>query len=901
MISLTALGFSQPAITLSPAVGPPTTTTLVSGSGFSPSAYVDIYFDSTDLAPTVTDNNGSFSKIALHVPASALPGKHWVKAVDSTGASAQAPFLVQTVWPQFRRDPAHTAYDPYENILSPETVGDLRALWKYTTGATVWSSPAVANGRLYFGSDDGRVYALDTKNGALLWKYATAAYVWSSPAVANGVVYVGSGATYGPGDHNVYGLNAATGGLLWKYTTGGDVQSSPVVANGVVYVTSADNNVYALNASTGALLWKYAGVPGSWSSPAVDNGVVYVGSGDGYVYALNASSGALVWRFKMTAGTNSSPAAANGVVYVGSGLGDDNLYALDAGTGALKWKYTTGAGVDSSPAVADGVVYVGSYDGNVYALNGGSGTLLWEHSTGYGAVFPSPAVANGVVYVGSDSNAYALDAGTGTLLWKYQGDKYISSPAVADGVVYIASSGGTVYAFGLPGGGGPAVTLTPASVTFQVLRTVGSASATQTVKLTNLGSAELDIAGITVTGSDSGDFAQSNNCPPTVASGGSCLITVTFTPTAQGVRTASVSMADSAPDSPQAVPLTGRGTFFQWSPRSLNLGDQKVGSSSAAQTVTLTNAGPAPITLFSVGIGGINAGDFSETNTCGSSLNPRASCTIEVTFTPTAVGGRIGHVAIRDSAFGGTHWVGLLGNGVGGHGVCTPPPSGMTDWWPGDGNAKDLLGRCNGVIQGGLTFTPGEVAKAFTFNGVDAAVKFGPAGDFARSDFTVDFWLRMGPSIHEEGVLEKRPSCSHGQFYGIRTDDTRVGHLEVEVDDGEGHYIDITTSRAINDGGFHLIALVRQGRTVSVYIDGTRDSTATMGAVANVSNSAPLTAGKSVCDGRDGTVPLKGQIDEIELFTRALAVSEIQAIYEAGSGGKCKKTRSASQPRKGSN
>jgi FG-GAP-like repeat len=212
--------------------------------------------------------------------------------------------------------------------------------------------------------------------------------------------------------------------------------------------------------------------------------------------------------------------------------------------------------------------------------------------------------------------------------------------------------------------GGPVVSLSPASLTFLLLRTVGTTSSTQTVKLTNVGSGELDISGITLTGPDPGDFAQSNNCPPTVASGGSCLITVTFTPTTQRLRTASVSITDSVPGSPQTVPLTGRGTFFEWSPRSLNMGDQKIGTSIAARTVTLTNAGPAPITIYSIEIAGVNAGDFTQTNTCGSSLKAEASCTIQVTFTPTAVGSRLGHVAIRDSAFGGTHWVGLLGKGT---------------------------------------------------------------------------------------------------------------------------------------------------------------------------------------------------------------------------------------------
>jgi hypothetical protein len=120
----------------------------------------------------------------------------------------------------------------------------------------------------------------------------------------------------------------------------------------------------------------------------------------------------------------------------------------------------------------------------------------------------------------------------------------------------------------------------------------------------------------------------------------------------------------------------------------------------------------------------------------------------------------------------------LLGKGAfrAASGVCIPPPSGMTDWWPGDGDANNWLSGHHGVIQGGLTFTPGEVAEAFTFNGVDAAVKFGAAGNFATSDFSVDFWIRSAPAAHQEGVLEKRASCSHGQFYGVRMDDTELGH-----------------------------------------------------------------------------------------------------------------------------
>jgi hypothetical protein len=212
-------------------------------------------------------------------------------------------------------------------------------------------------------------------------------------------------------------------------------------------------------------------------------------------------------------------------------------------------------------------------------------------------------------------------------------------------------------------GGQPAVSLKPPNVSFVVLRTVGTASLRQTVTLANVGGGQLNINSLSVGGPDPGDFVQSNSCPPTLAAGASCLITVIFKPTAQGVRTASVSITDNAPGSPQTVPLSGRATFFEWAPRSMNMGIQKVGTSSVARTVTLTNVGVAPIAIFSITLAGGNPGDFSQTNTCGSSLKAGARCTIEVTFTPTAVGGRIGHVAVQDNAFGGTHWVGLLGTG----------------------------------------------------------------------------------------------------------------------------------------------------------------------------------------------------------------------------------------------
>ncbi len=393
-----------PAVTLSPTAGPPTSTVSVSGSNFGSYEAVDIYFDTTDEALAAANVQGAFSGINIPVPASAVPGTHWVTAVGRhSGLSAQAAFTVQTNWAEFGDVAQHTGVNPYENVLNPSNVTDLDLDWSAPTGAGIDSSSAVANGVVYVGSEDHNLYAFNVQTGAEVWSAPTSFYIDSSPAVANGVVYVGST------DSNLYAFNAQTGAQLWKAPTGSYIStSSPAVANGVVYVGSTDSNLYAFNAQTGAQLWKAP--TGSYidSSPAVAHGVVYVGSEDHNLYAFNAKTGVQLWKAPTGSYIDSSPAVANGVVYVGSD--DDNLYAFNAQTGAQLWKAPTGNTILSSPAVANGVVYVGSDDGSLYAFNAQTGAQLWSAVTG-GSIHSSPAVANGVVYVGSDDGslyAYSL-------------------------------------------------------------------------------------------------------------------------------------------------------------------------------------------------------------------------------------------------------------------------------------------------------------------------------------------------------------------------------------------------------------------------------------------------------------------------------------------------------------
>jgi hypothetical protein len=135
---------------------------------------------------------------------------------------------------------------------------------------------------------------------------------------------------------------------------------------------------------------------------------------------------------------------------------------------------------------------------------------------------------------------------------------------------------------------------------------------------------------------------------------------------------ASVTSTDHASGRPQSVAVSGSGTTalaaaVSLSPTSLSFGNQQVNTSSATSTVTLTNSGDAALTINSIGLGGTNPADFAQTNTCPSSPNTLAagaSCTISVTFTPTAPDSRSASVTITDNAPGSPQSVALSGTGV---------------------------------------------------------------------------------------------------------------------------------------------------------------------------------------------------------------------------------------------
>jgi outer membrane protein assembly factor BamB len=343
----------------------------------------------------------------------------------------------------------------------------------------VYSSPAIgSDGTVYVGGDGFRrpyscrwcavIYALNGTTGAKKWEFkvGVGANVWSSPAGANvwsspaigadGTVYVGSN------DKKIYALDGQTGHKKWDFETGASVLSSPAIgADGTVYIGSDDKNIYALDGETGHKKWELVTDGPVSSSPAIgSDGTVYVGTlkrigrGGGIVYALNGHTGAIVWAMSEPRGAllNSSPSIGeDGTIYIGSNIYlNSKVYALDGQSGEKKWTCRTGNGVKNSPAIGiDGTLYC-SVTNKVYALKPKTGAIKWEFSTGDPMTkSSSPAVgSDGTVYVGSGQKLYALNGETGDKLWNFNAEDVIqTSPVISrNGTLYFGAAHGKVFA-----------------------------------------------------------------------------------------------------------------------------------------------------------------------------------------------------------------------------------------------------------------------------------------------------------------------------------------------------------------------------------------------------------------------------------------------------------------------
>ena len=293
-----------------------------------------------------------------------------------------------------------------------------RVLWRRQFAGCVAASPAVGRGVVYVGFMDpppctgtapSFLAALDARSGGTLWRFR-AGVVETPPLLADGLVYFGSW------DRRVYAVDARTGRLRWSFQTGAKVKGGVALAGGSVFAGSYDGRLYAVDARSGRLRWAAGGgsLGGLYATPSVAKGRVFVGSTNGRVYAFAAATGRLLWSKRTGSYVYSPLALSGGSAFVGSY--DHRLYALDQATGAARWSFDAGAPVSGAPTVLDGLVYFSTCGScslaesnpgarRTFALDARTGKLQWRFPDGE----YSPVIADRErVYLTGYTSLYGL-------------------------------------------------------------------------------------------------------------------------------------------------------------------------------------------------------------------------------------------------------------------------------------------------------------------------------------------------------------------------------------------------------------------------------------------------------------------------------------------------------------
>jgi len=297
--------------------------------------------------------------------------------------------------------------------------------WRFDTGYTIASSPAVWKDSALVGDASGTLYALSLSSGKPMWRFKTGNAIYSTPDVTNDI------AVFASTDGNIYAVNPDSGIELWRYKTRRPIVASPRIAGDSVYIGTSDGNFRCLDLATGKLRWQYDRLGGFVETkPLVYEGKVIFGAWDQYVYALEAKTGKLAWKWRGDRpGTMFSPAAywpvaAKGKVFVVAP--DRKMMAIDVKSGEQVWRTSEYSFRESLGISEDqSRIYVRSMQDFFYAFStaGAQPQKLWETNAAFGYDINSAMLVEkaGVVFYGTKNGVlFALDAKTGAVKWQHK-------------------------------------------------------------------------------------------------------------------------------------------------------------------------------------------------------------------------------------------------------------------------------------------------------------------------------------------------------------------------------------------------------------------------------------------------------------------------------------------------
>ena len=309
-----------------------------------------------------------------------------------------SPEVMESVTPPPRAEDWHTFMHDlgFSGIsLDKSLAPPLELLWKFKTGGPLHASPVIANGILYIGSTDGKLYALDAKQWGIKWVFDAGDTIRYSATVLGDRVY------FSARNNKVYALDAKTGEKLWEFKTKSWIDAPPIVADNKVYVGAFPSKIYLLNARTGELEARR-------ERTVRIQGIEY-GCANGVFRPVFPEHNAKVWR-GYTAGSESYPVTANGIAYIGAR--DGRIHGFDLASKTETWVYQTDGFVDAAPAISDGVLYAASGDGYVYAFANATESTLTEEARRWGVVAHDAAP----VYATKDGMSVLLHLNDGARL-----------------------------------------------------------------------------------------------------------------------------------------------------------------------------------------------------------------------------------------------------------------------------------------------------------------------------------------------------------------------------------------------------------------------------------------------------------------------------------------------------
>ncbi len=368
--------------------------------------------------------------------------------------------------------------------------------------------------------------------------------------------------------------------------------------------------------------------------------------------------------------------------------------------------------------------------------------------------------------------------------------------------------------------------------------------------------------------------------------------------------------------------------FYQWQDNGTNLTDGGNISGTITTNLTINNVSAANVGTYSVIVS--NAAGVATSSNASLTITPSPPIIILQPVNQTAVVDQTAAFTVAaigntpffyQWSFDGTNIVGatnttltltnvqfnqagnyavlvtnILGSVISSNAIltvipCSPAPSGLVDWWPGEGNANDIVGTNNGTLVGGVSYAAGEVGQAFSFDGTSGyvAIPDSPSLDSLITNITIELWMKSGQTNANsdwKGIVTKGNSTAW-QLKAESGAKTLNWCFGTSVNSYQ-----LTGTRNVNDEQWHHVAATYDGTNMFIYVDGTLDaSQAATGLIVPNSDLVCIGANSKAyvpsCGCQEPGYFFNGLIDEVSIYNRALTASEIQAIYAAGSAGKC--------------